>query len=365
MACSCSHWWHAPIYITISVILAIVAISTPSSESSNPKTQNPPPIQHEFSSNASLALRKSGFHFMATLLQISPDLILSSSSSSSSSTIFAIRDETISNLSLPPRLLKDLLKFHTSPSKITIQDLLKKPENTCLQTLLQGKNLTVTKIDKKQSIVEINGVLISNPNIFDQGPYIIHGVLAPFSPINLDLGFDHLIQSSNCGSIVSNGESRKGVSWNRILRTLSSNGFVSFAIGLNSVLNNGVHKKKLNLMNSVTIFAPAELSYVASSPSPLLEKIVMIHLVAGRWSYKQLVAASSAATPLTTLVPDMDLQITKVNSSTTENEEILYVNGVELTAPDALYSNRFIIHRISRPIGMAKLSQPHIRSISG
>ncbi|KAI3926271.1 hypothetical protein MKW98_028407 [Papaver atlanticum] len=357
MACSCSHWWHAPIYMTITVILAIVAVSPP-----NPKTHNPPPsIQHEISSNASLALRNSGFHFMATLLQISPELILSSSSSS---TFFAIRDETISNLSLPPRLLKDLLKFHTFPSKFTIQDLLNKPENTCLQTLLQGKNLTVTKIDRKQSIFEINGVLISDPGIFNQGPYIIHGVLKPFSPINLHLGFDHFIQSSNCGSI-SNGKSRTRVSWNGILRTLSSNGFVSFAIGLNSVLNDEVHIKKLNMMNSVTIFAPAELSYVASSPSPLLEKIVMIHLVPGRWSYKQLLAASSAATTLTTLVPDIDLQITKVNSSTAENEEILSVNGVEITAPDVLHSNGCIIHQISRPIGMAKLSPLHVRSISG
>ncbi|XP_026458593.1 fasciclin-like arabinogalactan protein 21 [Papaver somniferum] len=360
MACSCSHWWHAPIYMIITVILAIVAVSPP-----NPKTHNPPtpPIQHEISSNASLALRNSGFHFMATLLQISPELVLSSSSSSS--TFFAIRDETISNLSLPSRLLKDLLKFHTFPSKLTIQDLLNKTENTCLQTLLQGKNVTVTKIDKKQSTVEINGVLISNPGIFNQGPYIIHGVLAPFSPINRHLGSDHFIQSSNCGSISnSGGKSRTRVSWNSILRTLSSNGFVSFAIGLNSVLNNGVHKKQLNMMNSVTIFAPAELSYVASSPSPLLEKIVMIHLVPGRWSYKQLLAASSSATPLTTLVPDIDLQITKFNSSTTENEEILSVNGVDITAPDVLHSNGFIIHRISRPIGMAKLSQPHVRSFS-
>ncbi|KAI3857345.1 hypothetical protein MKX03_018548 [Papaver bracteatum] len=353
MACSCSHWWHALIYMIITVILAIVAVSPP-----NPKTHNPPPppppIQHEISSNASLALRNSGFHFMATLLQISPELIL---------TFFAIRDETISNLSLPSHLLKDLLKFHTFPSKFTIQDLLNKPENTCLQTLLQGKNVTVTKIDKKQSIVEINGVLISNAGIFNQGPYIIHGVccvLKPFSPINLHLGFDHFIQSSNCGSI-SNGKSRTRVSWNGILRTLSSNGFVSFAIGLNSVLNNGMHKKKLNMMNSVTIFAPAELSYVASSPSPLLEKIVMIHLVPGRWSYKQLLAA----TPLSTSILDIDLQITKVNSSATENEEILSVNGVEITAPDVLYSNGFIIHRISRPIGIAKLLQPHVRSISG
>ncbi|KAI3854110.1 hypothetical protein MKX03_008875 [Papaver bracteatum] len=338
MACSCSHWWHAPIYMIITVILAIVAFSPP-----NPKTHHPPPspIQHEISSNASLALRNSGFHFMATLLQISPELILSSSSSSSSSlTFFAIRDETISNLSLPSRLLKDLLKFHTFPSKLTIQDYLNKPENTCLQTLLQGKNVTITKIDRKQSIVEINGVLISNPGIFNQGPYVIHGVLAPFSSIHLHLGSDHFIQSSNCGSI-SNGKSRTRVSWNGILRTLSSNGFVSrslysngfvsFVVVLNSVLNDGVHKKKLNMMNSVTIFALKN-----TFNDLLLSYIVMIHLVPRRWSYKQLHAF------IAPFNPDIDLQITKVNSSTAENEEILSVNGVEITAPDVLYSKLLV-----------------------
>ncbi|MCL7021575.1 hypothetical protein MKW94_002136 [Papaver nudicaule] len=229
---------------------------------------------------------------MAALLQISPELILSPDS-----TFFAIRDETISNLSLPPHLLKDLLKFHTSPSKLTFQDLLNKPKNTCLQTLLQEKNLTVTKVDKEQMILEINGV---NSQYFE-------------------------------------------LKW-------------------------VLHRKQLILMDSVTIFAPAELSYVASSPSPLLEKIVMVHLVPGRWSYKQLLAASSSspATPLPTLVPDVDLQITKVNSSTKkENEEILCVNGVEITAPDVLYSDGFIIHRISRPIAIPKLLHPRVRPMSG
>ncbi|KAF9597684.1 hypothetical protein IFM89_021162 [Coptis chinensis] len=171
MASSCSHWWHAPIYITVSIVLAIVAITTTTHSNTKPQTpfssNQDSLITHQISTNASRPLRNSGFHFMSTLLQISPKLFLPASSS----TIFAIQDTAISNISLPPLLMRDLLWYHTSSVKLSLDDLLKQPQGSCVPTLLNGKNLSITKIVNQERLVEINGVLISHPDIFSHGLY--------------------------------------------------------------------------------------------------------------------------------------------------------------------------------------------------
>jgi hypothetical protein len=51
---------------------------------------------------------------------------------------------------------------------------------------------------------------------------------------------------------------------------------VLFAIGLNSVINRILADHKS--LSSVTIFAPSEFEFVASS-SPMLEKIVRFHIL--------------------------------------------------------------------------------------
>ncbi|EEF39666.1 conserved hypothetical protein [Ricinus communis] len=269
---SCSHWWHAPTYFTISVVLAYIAISTvPNSPSRNPTT---PPISHKLSLNASAALRRSGFNIISTLLSISPEIFLSSPNS----TIFAIQDSALTNASnaLPPWFLRHLLQYHTSPLVFSMADLLNKPQGICFPTLVYRKNVAVTKVDANQRFLEINHVLVSHPDIFLEGNLAIHGVLGPFSSMGSQ-DFDQILDSiqapicdANSSLILDASDPKNMIEWTRIVRLLSFNGFVSFAIGLNSVLD-GILKDYSNL-NSVTIFCPPELALVAS-PSPMLDKI--------------------------------------------------------------------------------------------
>ncbi|KAF6154195.1 hypothetical protein GIB67_016447 [Kingdonia uniflora] len=364
---SCSHWWHAPFYFAISIMLAVIAIST--SYHPNTKPQTPlfssnssssyPQIPHDLSSNATQALRKSGFNFIATLFQISPELFLSSSPES---TIFAIEDPEISNVSLPPWLMKDLLHYHTLSSKILMKDLLEREQGSCLPTLLRGKNLALTKIGREERLVEINGVLVSHPDIFTQGSYSIHGIVKPFAsfdPMEDNPGWDS-IHSPICDSNLEEtktpsqnivnitGDSRNVIPWTRILRLLSSSGFVPFAVGLRSVLD-GIGHNSTGL-SAVTIFAPPVFDYV-SSPLPILERIVKFHILSERFTYKNLAALPKKAL-LRTLVTDSDLEITMgINGG-----EILSIKGVEITAPDVFTSNMFVIHGISRPFEMGMLS---------
>ncbi|CAK9161382.1 unnamed protein product [Ilex paraguariensis] len=349
MAKSCSHWWHAPFYFAMSVTLAVIAITTPIHSSL--KNSIPPnnSIKHSLSINATQALRTHGFNVFATLLQFSPELFLSSSES----TIFGIQDSAISNLSLPPWAMKQLLQYHTSPSKLPIQELFKKPLGTCLPTLLQHKNTAITTTNVNQRSIEINNVLISHPDVFLEGPISIHGVLGPFFSLDLPgivQDWD-IIESPICDTnnrVVSNmSEPKNRIEWPRIVQVLSSNGFVSFAIGLHSVLD-GILKDHANL-SSVTIFAPPNLMFVAS-PSPFLDRIVRFHIVPLKFSYIEL-ASLPEKSSLKTLIPDKDLWIT----SRVKFSQNLAIHGVEITAPEISSSEKFIIHGISRAFNVEEL----------
>ncbi|CAJ1933263.1 unnamed protein product [Sphenostylis stenocarpa] len=112
-------------------------------------------------SNASKALRRAGFILMA---RPSPPLsfILQTAQNS---TIFAIRDSAIRNTSHPFWFLKTLLLYHTTTyNPFSFHDLLNMSQGTCLTTLLCHKNISLTKVDRARNSVEINNVLISNPN---------------------------------------------------------------------------------------------------------------------------------------------------------------------------------------------------------
>ncbi|KAL2474663.1 Fasciclin-like arabinogalactan protein 21 [Abeliophyllum distichum] len=295
-------------------------------------------IRHDLALNASRVLRIHGFNAIATLLQISPELFLSGPES----TIFAIQDSAMSNVSVPPWVMKQLLQYHTSPSKLPMQELIKKPHGSCLTTLVYDKNLMITKNDTKTGSVEINSVLISHPDMFLEGPVSVHGILGLFSDIDQDWG---IIQSPVCNSnqtLFSNpNERRDMVEWARIVQLLSSNGFVSFAIGLHSVLN-GILQDYADL-SSVTIFAPPNSGFI-SSPWPMLYKIVRSHILPNRFTYLDLTSLPKNNS-LRNLVPGEHLQI-----STNKFSRVLVVNEVEITLPDILSSTNFVIHGISRAL---------------
>ncbi|XP_031264654.1 fasciclin-like arabinogalactan protein 21 [Pistacia vera] len=350
MSPSCSQSWQAPIYFTLSAaVLAFMAIST-AMHHTNTATPVTNPTTYQLSLNASRALRRSGFNIIATLLQVSPEIFMSSPNS----TIFAIKDSAISKTSFPPWLSKDLLQYHTSPLKLSMNDLLKKPQGSCFPTLLNGQKIAITKIGAKKRLLEINHVLVSHPDMILEGPLSIHGVLRPFSSFNAQdslQGWNYMqspICDSNCRLVSDSNESKNVVEWSRIIRLLSSNGFVSFAIGLHSVLG-GILEDHMNL-NSTTIFAPLEFLFVAS-PSPLLDRIVRFHILPQRFTYKELDSLPDKAL-LRTIVAHQYLEITAGVNST----QGLCVNGEQIIAPDIFWSKKFVIHGISQALGDGRAS---------
>lgn len=188
-------------------------------------------------------------------------------------------------------------------------------------------------------------MLVSHPNIFLGGPISVHGVLGLFSsldPQDVHQGWD-AIQAPICdfnSSLVSDVmESKNMVEWSWIIRLLSSNGFISFAIGLQDVLD-GILEENRGL-ESVTIFAPPSLAFLAF-PTSLLQQIVRLHILPQRYTYKEL-AMLPARTLLMTLVPGQYLELNGAANS----KQRLVINGVQVVAPDIFSSDRFMIHGIS------------------
>ncbi|KAI3736246.1 hypothetical protein L6452_15784 [Arctium lappa] len=301
----------------------------------------------DLTSNASLLLRSNGFNFIATFLHISPELFFSTPQS----TIFAIPDAAISNHSIPPYMTKQLLAYHISPAKLTIQDLFRKPAKTCLPTLIPHQRVTITKNDYKNRLLEINNVLITHPDLFLQGPITIHGIAGSFASfdhrqeiMNLPVcESDHDGGSSSTGGFIKNKDE-----WGKVVKFLGSSGFMPFAIGLNSVTD-GILKDFPDL-NSVTIFTPPNIALMAM-PSPLLDKFMRFHIVPQRHSFRQL-AGFQAGSSLRTLVNGKHVDIT----DTSKLSQIVSINGVAITAPDLFVSNNFIVHGIARPLTMDELS---------
>lgn len=183
----------------------------------------------------------------------------------------------------------------------------------------------MTKNEGEAGSLMINNVLISHPDMFLEGPLAVHGVAGPFDTTS----------SPWCQSSLV---SKNAVDWTRIVRLLSSNGFVSFAIGLNAVLD-GIVQDYANL-GSVTVFAPPNSEFL-SSPSPFLDRIVRLHILQQRLSYADLDLAAAHNSSLRTLVPASALEINKFSQT-------LAVNGVDITRPNVFSSTTFIIHGVSR-----------------
>ncbi|KAF9597685.1 hypothetical protein IFM89_021163 [Coptis chinensis] len=114
--------------------------------------------------------------------------------------------------------------------------------------------------------------------------------------------------------------------WNRAIRQLSSNGYVSFAIGLRSVLDRILID--YTDLSSVTIFAPSDFAYIAS-PLPMLERLVRFHILPERYECRELVSMPAKAS-LRTLFNGDDLEVTEDYNA----KGVLGINGVEITAPD-------------------------------
>ncbi|KAL4583724.1 hypothetical protein LXL04_008307 [Taraxacum kok-saghyz] len=175
----------------------------------------------------------------------------------------------MSNLSIPPFMTVQLISYHISPSKLTIIDLFDKPLHTCISTGFQQQKIAITKKDQKNQVLEINNVLITHPDMFIQGPVVIHGVSGPFASFKFHQQITQLPICAANRSDVSRGIAgakidltKNNVEWATLVKFLNTTGFAPFATGLHTVLD-GVFKEHPNL-RSLTNWSVYRLKYPAN-----------------------------------------------------------------------------------------------------
>jgi hypothetical protein len=229
-----------------------------------------------------------------------------------------------------------------------MEELLNKSQGDCVTTLFRQKNVSLTKIENLQKRIEINNVLISNPDLFLGEEFNIHGVLGPFSSIQREVlqGGSDFIRSSNCRLFKNN--STYSVEWNKVVQLLASQGYSSFSIALHSVLER-IQKDSMSF-SSVTIFAPHEVNLL-NYPSNVLDRVVRFHILPQRLTYREL-SSFPVRTLLKTLVLNEHLEIDGVLDFMSG----VVINGIEIVKPDMFVSERFVIHGISRAFKMAEIT---------
>ncbi|GJV32162.1 fasciclin-like arabinogalactan protein 21 [Tanacetum coccineum] len=296
----------------------------------NHQTPTTPTTPLDFPSNASLYLRSNGYSFIATLLHISPDLFLSTPES----TLFAIPDSAMSNLSIPPYMTVQLITYHILPNKFTLQDLLSKPLNTCFVTMFQGQKVSITRKDEKTGSLDVNNVLVTHPDMFLHEKVAIHGVNGPFASFKFHQEINELpicyknISDGNStiasvGSIGSRlDEIKRRGEFKMVVKFLTQSGFAPFAFGLYNVLD-GIAKDHPDL-HTMTIFAPPVVE-VTQMPSNAVNKFMRSHIVPKKHSFKHLASLPEGAS-IKSLCPGKEVEITSSVGSL-ENE-LLSINRV-------------------------------------
>ncbi|XP_028755090.1 fasciclin-like arabinogalactan protein 21 [Neltuma alba] len=332
----------------------------------------PPPTpqelqEHSFFSQTALLppiLSHLGFQELATA---APSLSDSTSPAATSwtgpSTIFAASDASIRtcySCSVP-----NLLREHIVPGYFTMDYLRKLAFGTKIETLSPGRCITVTSdsINGNSSNaadvkVFIGGVEVTQPELFNNGMVVIHGIqgfvapLSPFScdvermsshsyPYHLDHRSGHHIPSGSMQTAIMRLMIRDA-----ILR-LRNNGFSILALAMK------VKYSELVTLNNMTIFAVDDLSIFSGSHSYISN--VRFHIVPNHYLTFTDLEKLPVGTPLPTLERGQTLLITTSSGGLTSAP--MRINYVRVKVPDVIHNIKMVVHSIYLPF-------PHISPVA-
>ncbi|KAK6122332.1 hypothetical protein DH2020_043952 [Rehmannia glutinosa] len=274
--------------------LLILTISVISAVSQPPLQAPPPPPQSLV--NAADTLASSGYTAMSLTLQLIAPTLPLPSATITTLTIFSPPDAAFASSGQPS--LAHLL-LHFSPLSLSPTSLLSLPFSSTIPSLSPSKHLFVTSTQANQ--ISINNVGISESPIFDDGFVIVYAI-DNFFDLNFIIGISR-----------SWGLSEDVMKW--------------------------------------TVFAPVDEELVRFSGDFLRYfSLFMRHLAPCRVEWSDLEEMANG-TVVSNNVNGFSLEITK-----DEDNEILMVNGVEITFPDMYESEWLVIHGIRGVIALPESS---------
>ncbi|XP_057420280.1 uncharacterized protein LOC130714396 [Lotus japonicus] len=340
-------------------------------------TPPPPPHdlqEHSFFSHTALLppiLSHLGFHDLATAAPSLSDAAATVTAASSAwngpSTIFAPSDSSLRtcfSCSVP-----NLLREHIVPGLFPIDYLRKLSFGTKIETLSPGRCITVTaeSVNHNTSAavapkVFIGGVEITQPDLFNNGMVVVHGLqgfVSPLSPFSCDvermtsLSFPyHPDHRSGHHLHHTHGAPPMQPTFMRLMLKdamlrLRNNGFSILALAMK------VKYAELVTLSNMTVFAVDDLSIFSGSHSYISN--VRFHIVPNRYLTIADLEKLHVGTALPTLERGQPLLITTSGGGATSAP--MRINYVRVKVPDVMRNIKIVVHSVYLPF-------PHINPVA-
>lgn len=286
-------------------------------------------------------------------------------------TVFAPADSSL--ITCPTCSFPLLLQEHSVPGLYPLHFLRSLAFGTKLETLAPNRCLTVTfSTTSRDPKVFINGVEIAQPDLFNNGMILVHGLrgfVSHLSPLSCNvermssLSFDSLPLPNSVSTISSASpfSIMRFMLKDSIIR-LRNSGYSIVALALR------VKYAELSELKAMTVFALDDVSIFASGGHAYLPHF-RFHVVPNR----RIMAGEMVSLPAGTVLPTMEGE-QKLVVTTAGGGGVLApmkINYVRVVHFDLLHNTRIVIHGVSVSFphmhhhvtadqkGFAQMEQPH------
>nr|XP_048324014.1 uncharacterized protein LOC125420848 [Ziziphus jujuba var. spinosa] len=172
---------------------------------------------------ASKSLSDKGYHAMSMIFDVSFEThdVSEWLSGNSTLTVFCPPDGEFFSSKYPQPPLT-LLQYHVVPLKLDIEALTTLPHGSKIDTLFLGHPLVVTTLQSDE-YASLNGVKVTEWNLYNDGGLIIHGIGNFFDPAFQTLIYPWFDMKNNMHAEVISG-------FSRVIRELKDNGSLLLAL---------------------------------------------------------------------------------------------------------------------------------------
>ncbi|XP_027108837.2 fasciclin-like arabinogalactan protein 21 [Coffea arabica] len=320
------------LYLSISATTSAFTSSAPSFP---PSVNQPELLTYPTTLIASI-LSTLGFQ------ELSSAAVDANLSTSTPITIFAPSDSSL--LTCPSCSLPLLLQEHAVPGLYPNHFLRNLAFGTKLETLASEHCLTITSSAAQNvstRVVFVNGVEISEPDLFNNGVFLIHGLrgfVSHLSPLSCN------VERMTTLSFPQPWLHKSPLS--SIMRLMLKDAIIRLRFGGYSIVSLALKVKfgELSELKSMTVFALDDISIFSGAGYAYLHHF-RFHVVPNRRLMAADLLSLQAATTLPTMEIGQNLVVTAAGGGGQFSP--VKINYVKVTTMDLLHNSRIVVHAVS------------------
>ncbi|XP_010247034.1 PREDICTED: fasciclin-like arabinogalactan protein 21 [Nelumbo nucifera] len=258
------------------------------------------------------------------------------------STLFAPTDASIRSCGScsVPRLLRE----HIVPGIFSLDYMRKLAFGTKIETMSSGRCITVTSADNNSKIF-VGGVEITQPDIFNNGIIVVHGLngfVAPLSPFSCNV---ERMTSLSFPPQPSAPERTQYFTQSPVMRLMLRDAMLRLRNNGFSVLSLAMRVKYAELVNlqNMTIFTLDDMSIFSGGHAYVSN--VRFHIVPNRY----LMNVDLSKLPAGTLLPSLEHGQNLVVTTAGGGPSPMRINYVRIKIPDVMHNLKIVVHSVYLP----------------